>query len=40
MIDSTITLEGLFTYVFFTSIQRDEDGNPSKYYNRAKETYL
>lgn len=29
MIDSTITLEGLFTYVFFTSIQRDEDGNPS-----------
>lgn len=29
MIDSTITLEGLFTYVFFTSIQRDEEGNPS-----------
>ena len=29
MLDSVITLEGLFTYVFFTSIQRDEDGNPS-----------
>lgn len=29
MIDSTITLEGLFTYVFFTAIQRDDDGNPS-----------
>lgn len=29
MIDSTITLEGLFTYVFFTAIQRDEEGNPS-----------
>ena len=26
---NTITLEGLFTYVFFTAIQRDEDGNPS-----------
>lgn len=29
MLDNTITLEGLFTYVFFTSIQRDDDGNPS-----------
>lgn len=29
MINSTITLEGLFTYVFFTEIQRDEDGLPS-----------
>ena len=29
MLDNTITLEGLFTYVFYTSIQRDEDGNPS-----------
>lgn len=29
MIDSTITLEGLFTYVLFTAIQRDDDGNPS-----------
>ena len=29
MIDSTITLEGLFTYVFFTAIQRDDEGNPS-----------
>ncbi len=29
MIDSTITLEGLFTYVLFTAILRDDDGNPS-----------
>lgn len=29
MLDNTITLEGLFTYVFFTSIQRDDDGNPT-----------
>lgn len=29
MLDNTITLEGLFTYVFFTVIQRDDDGNPS-----------
>ena len=29
MLDNTITLEGLFTYVFFTAIQRDDDGNPS-----------
>lgn len=29
MIDSTITLEGLFTYVLFTAIQRDDEGNPS-----------
>lgn len=29
MLDNTITLEGLFTYVFFTTIQRDDDGNPS-----------
>lgn len=29
MIDNTITLEGLFTYVLFTSIQRDEENNPS-----------
>lgn len=24
MLDSVITLEGLFTYVFFTTVQRDE----------------
>lgn len=29
MLDNTITLEGLFTYVLFTTIQRDDDGNPS-----------
>ena len=29
MLDNTITLEGLFTYVFFTAIQRDDEGNPS-----------
>lgn len=29
MIDSVITLEGLFTYVFFTSVQRDEDNKTS-----------
>lgn len=27
MLNSVITLEGLFTYVFFTVIQRDDDGN-------------
>lgn len=26
MLDSLITIEGLFTYVFFTSIVRDDDG--------------
>ena len=26
MLDSVITLEGLFTYVLFTTIQRDDDG--------------
>lgn len=29
MLDSVITLEGLFTYVLFTTIQRDEDNKPS-----------
>lgn len=29
MIDNVITLEGLFTYVFFTDIVRDDDGNPT-----------
>lgn len=29
MLDSVVTLEGLFTYVLFTTIQRDEDGNPT-----------
>lgn len=29
MLDSVITLEGLFTYVFFTAIQRDDEGKPS-----------
>lgn len=29
MIDSVITLEGLFTYVLFTSVQRDEDNKTS-----------
>lgn len=28
MIDNVITLEGLFTYVFFTEVTRDDDGNP------------
>ena len=29
MLDSVITLEGLFTYVFFTTVQRDDDGKAS-----------
>lgn len=29
MLDNTITLEGLFTYVLFTTILRDDDGNPT-----------
>lgn len=29
MLDSVITLEGLFTYVLFTTVQRDDEGNPS-----------
>lgn len=29
MLDSVITLEGLFTYVLFTTIQRDDDGKAS-----------
>lgn len=29
MIDSVITLEGLFTYVFFTEVGHDEDGHPN-----------
>lgn len=29
MLDSVITLEGLFTYVLFTTIQRDEDNKSS-----------
>ena len=28
MIDNVITLEGLLTYVFFTEVNRDDDGNP------------
>jgi len=28
MIDNTITVEGLFTYVLFTSIREGEDGSP------------
>ena len=28
MIDNSITVEGLFTYVFFTDIQRDEEDKP------------
>lgn len=29
MLDSVITLEGLFTYVLFTTVQRDDDGRAS-----------
>lgn len=29
MLTNVITLEGLFTYVFFTEIVRDDDGNPA-----------
>lgn len=29
MLDSVITLEGLFTYVLFTTVQRDDDGKAS-----------
>lgn len=29
MIDSVITLEGLFTYVFFTEVGHDEEGKPT-----------
>ena len=29
MLDSVITLEGLFTYVFFTTVQREEGGKSS-----------
>lgn len=29
MLDSVITLEGLFTYVFFTAIQKDDDNKSS-----------
>lgn len=29
MLDSVITLEGLFTYVLFTTIQREDDGKSS-----------
>lgn len=29
MLDSVITLEGLFTYVFFTTVQRDEENKTS-----------
>lgn len=29
MLNSVITLEGLFTYVFFSTIIRDDDGNPT-----------
>lgn len=28
MLDSTLTVEGLFTYVLFTEVQRDEDDKP------------
>lgn len=29
MLDSVITLEGLFTYVLFTTVQRDDDSTPA-----------
>lgn len=29
MLDSTLTVEGLFTYVFFTEVQEGEDGKPA-----------
>jgi hypothetical protein len=29
MIDNVITLEGLFTYVFFTTVQKDENDKPT-----------
>lgn len=29
MLDTVITLEGLFTYVFFTTVQRDEENKTS-----------
>jgi hypothetical protein len=29
MLDSVITLEGLFTYVLYTTVQRDDDGSPT-----------
>lgn len=29
MLSNVITLEGLFTYVFFTEVTRDDDGNPA-----------
>lgn len=29
MLDNVITLEGLFTYVFFTTVQRDEENKTS-----------
>lgn len=29
MLDSVITLEGLFTYVLFTTVQRDDEGTPT-----------
>lgn len=28
MLDSVITLEGLFTYVLFTTIEKDEENKP------------
>ena len=39
MLDNTITLEGLFTYVLFTSIQKDDDGCSSyKFMTRSDGT--
>ena len=29
MLDQVITLEGLFTYVFFTEVGHDDEGKPS-----------
>ena len=29
MVDNVITVEGLFTYVLFALIQRDDDGKPN-----------
>lgn len=28
MLDSVVTLEGLFTYVFFTTVEKSDDGRP------------
>lgn len=39
MLDNTITLEGLFTYVLFTSIQKNDDGSSTyKFMTRSDGT--